>query len=332
MVYVDPLCESEIVTLESMHKNHPSPATRIRAHAMILSNRGYSIQEIAEVYTVCRQTVSSWLSSWEEEGLIGLIDKPRSGRPRVLSEVQEQAAIEAIKKQPRKLKQLASELSERFGIRVTVSKLKRLCKKAGYSWRGIRKSLRNKRDQDQFDEAVKEIEQLITREDNGEIELYFFDESGFTLQPCVPYAWQPKGESIELPCAQSKRLNVLGFVNRQCHFESFVFEGSVNSSVVVGCFEQFSKAIDKDVFILIDNAPVHRSEEFMENIEAWEQRGLHIKFLPPYSPELNIIEIVWRKIKYEWIPFSAYESFGNLKKELFSLLKDIGENYSIAFS
>ncbi len=332
MVYVDTLCDAENVTLESMHKNHPSHATRIRAHAIVLSNRGYSIQEIADVNTVCRQTVSSWISSWEHEGLVGLIDKPRSGRPRVLCEAQEYAVIEAIKKQPRKLKQLAAELSEKFGIRVTVSKLKRLCKKAGYSWKRIRKSLRNKRDQEKFDEACKVIEKLITKENKGEIELYFFDESGFTLEPCVPYAWQPKGEHIELPCAHSKRLNVLGFVNRRCHFESFVFEGTVNSSVVVGCFDEFSKAIGKDLVILIDNAPVHRSEEFMENIEKWEQRGLHIKFLPPYCPELNIIEIVWRKIKYEWIPFSAYESFGNLKKELFHILKGIGENYSIAFS
>ena len=137
MVYVDPLCEAEIVTLESMHKNHPSPATRMRAHAIILSNRGYSIQEIAELYTVCRQTVSSWLSGWEDEGVVGLIDKPRTGRPRVLSEAQEQAVIEAITKQPRNLKQLAAELSEKFGIRVTVSKLKRLFKQAGYSWKRV---------------------------------------------------------------------------------------------------------------------------------------------------------------------------------------------------
>ncbi len=106
----------------------------------------------------------------------------------------------------------------------------------------------------------------------------------------------------------------------------------MNSSVVVGCFEQFSKAIDKDAVILLDSASVHRSEEFMENIDTWQQRGLHIKFLPTYSPELNIIEIVWRKIKYEWIPFSAYESFDHLKKELFNILKGIGKNYSIAFS
>ncbi|MGF1614426.1 MAG: IS630 family transposase [Gammaproteobacteria bacterium] len=327
MIFVDTLCEAERVTLESMHKNHPSHATRVRAHAILLSHWGYSIQAIADVHMVCRQTVSSWINHWETQGLVGLIDKPRSGRPRVLSEVQEQVVIEAVKKQPRKLKQVASELSEQFGINVTVSKLKRLCKQAGYSWTRIHQSLRSKRDQRQFDEARHRIEELIAQEDNGEIDLYFFDESGFTLTPCVPYAWQPKGKQpIELRCAQSKRLNVLGFVNRRRHFESFVFEGTVDSVVVVGCFEAFSKTLDKDVVIVLDNAPVDRSEEFMENIETWEQRGLYIKFLPPYCPELNIIEIVWRKIKYEWIPFSAYESFGNLKNKLFNILKDIGEN------
>ena len=45
-----------------------------------------------------------------------------------------------------------------------------------------------------------------------------------------------------------------------------------------------------------------------------KERKLTIYPIPPYSPELNIIEIVWRKIKYEWLPFSAYESFLSLKK------------------
>ena len=47
----------------------------------------------------------------------------------------------------------------------------------------------------------------------------------------------------------------------------------------------------------------HKSFEFQENIERWQQQGLTIDNIAPYSPELNIIEIVWRKIKYEWMPF-----------------------------
>jgi len=47
---------------------------------------------------------------------------------------------------------------------------------------------------------------------NGELELWFFDEVGFDLEPKVPYAWQPIGETIEVPCSKSSRLNVLGFL------------------------------------------------------------------------------------------------------------------------
>jgi transposase len=53
--------------------------------------------------------------------------------------------------------------------------------------------------------------------------------------------------------------------------------------------------------------------------------------ITPYSPELNIIEI-WRKIKYEWLPFSAYESFQSLKDALFEVLANIGKSYTIKFS
>jgi len=52
----------------------------------------------------------------------------------------------------------------------------------------------------------------------------------------------------------------------------------------------------------------------------------------PYSPELNIIEIVWRKIKYECLPFSAYDSYASLKRNLFDVLANIGKNYKIEFS
>jgi hypothetical protein len=45
-----------------------------------------------------------------------------------------------------------------------------------------------------------------------------------------------------------------------------------------------------------------------------------------------MIEIVWRKIKYEWLPFSAYESYLSLKKELFDVLSNIGKTYNIEFS
>lgn len=109
-------------------------------------------------------------------------------------------------------------------------------------------------------------------------------------------------------------------------------EGSVSSAVVVACIDQFAETLQKPTVLIIDNAPTHTSQEFTENIERWKQRGLTIQPIAPYSPELNIIEIVWRKIKYEWLPFCAYDSYENLKKELFNVLTCIGTDLKIEFA
>ena len=129
---------------------------------------------------------------------------------------------------------------------------------------------------------------------------------------------------------------MLGFFKRDNQFESFVFEGRVDTSVVVACFDEFVNRIDQDkkTFVIVDNAPTHTSLEFEEKIEQWKNKGLFVKFLSSYSPELNLIEILWRKIKYEWMPLSAYQSYTKLKEALFDILKNIGkeEKYVINFS
>ncbi len=70
----------------------------------------------------------------------------------------------------------------------------------------------------------------------------------------------------------------------------------------------------------MDNAPIHKSKLFTRNIEKWQtENDLFVLFLPTYSPELNLIEILWRKIKYNWLDFLAF------------LSKDIGRKFNIQF-
>jgi transposase len=59
--------------------------------------------------------------------------------------------------------------------------------------------------------------------------------------------------------------------------------------------------------------------------------GVIIKYLPPYAPELNLIEILWRFMKYYWLPFSAYASFQCLVEAIEEILTHFGTEYTIAF-
>ena len=192
--------------------------------------------------------------------------------------------------------------------------------------------MKSKRDDDAFIRSKSQVEALIQEEKEGKIDLYYFDESGFSLTPSIPYAWQESGNTIEVPSSRSKQLNVVGFVNRRCQFSSFVLDGSIASSTVIACIDDFANKITIPTTLIIDNAPTHTSNEFKEQIDKWYKQGLTIFPISPYSPELNIIEIVWRKIKYEWLPFSSYDSFKSLETNLFEILANIGGKYHINFA
>ncbi|OAD22785.1 transposase [Candidatus Thiomargarita nelsonii] len=241
--------------------------------------------------------------------------------------------IDLAKETHLSLPTIQAQLIEKTGKRISDSTLKRILKAAGQCWKRIRKSVKGKRNQEDFEAASLEIEELKKQHRNEEIELWFFDESGFDLQPTVPYAWQPIGTTLEVPSEKSQRLNVLGFLTPDNRFESFCFDCSVDSDVVVACFDEFYKGNSaKKRVVILDNASIHTSSKFIENIEKWAKNGVFIKYLPTYSPELNIIETLWRFIKYWWLPFEAYYSFDNLVNEVEKILRNIGSEFKICFS
>jgi len=212
MLFADPLSPEEIQTLEAMHKNHPRHAPRIRAHAVLLSHTGFKLSKIASIYGVCRQTAATWVNAWEDGGICALLDKPRSGRPRILCGEAEVDALQSINQSPRSLKKVLAELLERFSL--SLSTLKRVCKRANLNWKRVRKSLRSKRDPDLFEQSRQQLATLIE---------------------------------------QSKQQEIISTLHRQ-------------------------------TVLVMDNASVHKSYEFQENIERWPAtRFNHSQYCPIFA-------------------------------------------------
>jgi len=167
---------------------------------------------------------------------------------------------------------------------------------------------------------------------DGCIDLYFGDASHFSTIPNVPYAWQTKDAPVLLPSFRTKSLSVLGLMSPCSKLFQKTYEGNVNSQTVIDFLDEFSRKTTKKTVVILDNASIHRSKIFTEKTRDWESRGLVIYFIPPYSPELNLIEILWRFIKYKWLPLKAYVSFSSLKKHLNDILENFGSKYMINFS
>jgi transposase len=330
--YVQPLTTEQRDLLETTMKEDASFRARGRAHSLLLSAQGATIKDIAKTYQVHRVTVSAWITNWEHHGAQSLHDQPRSGRPTLLTSEEQDIALAYIQEEPCSLKGVVERLAAKTDKRLSLSSLKRLAKKARLRWKRVRKSLKSLRDPVAFVKAKRALEALQRQEDQGKIDLYYFDESGFALDPTIPYAWQGPKSVIELPARKSGRINVLGFMNRHNDLHPFMFEEAIHTGVVIACFDAFCHTITKKTVVVIDNASIHTSEEFEDRIPYWKKQGLLLKYLPPYSPELNLIEILWRRIKYTWLPFSAYACLNALSEALEAILSGVGSEYQITFA
>ena len=191
--------------------------------------------------------------------------------------------------------------------------------------------MKGKRNEEQFRFKQEQIETLKSLEDSGYIDLYFGDQSHFGLTPNVPYAWQTKDNPILLPAAKGKYQNVVGLMNRKNKLYFEILETTFNSDRIICFMDRFVEQTIKKKIVILDNSPIHKSKKFMDKIEQWKQKDVLIYFLPPYSPELNLIEILWRRIKYQWLDFDAYKSFENLKEKLNFVLTNFGTKYDIKF-
>jgi len=167
----------------------------------------------------------------------------------------------------------------------------------------------------------------------GHIDLFFSDESGFQLVPNLPYGWQPKGEYIRMVPRKGKNMSICGLLGTNNRLVSYPTEENTNAAFIIRCLDDFVTKIEKLTVIIMDNAPIHRAKAMMEKRREWEDKGLFIFFLPKYSPHLNRIETLWRKMKYEWLKPEDYKSWRTLTKAVKNILASFGsDEYNIRFS
>lgn len=144
----------------------------------------------------------------------------------------------------------------------------------------------------------KELLQELERQwAYGLIDLYYGDESHVCTEGYVPYAWKFKDEDFFIPVCKGGRLNIFGMIDRNCNYHGFTTQGSINSDKFIEFMENFSLGICKETVVVLDNSSIHKSRKVKDCLERWKERGLHIFYLPPYSPHLNIAETLWRILK-----------------------------------
>lgn len=192
--------------------------------------------------------------------------------------------------------------------------------------------MKGKPDPQVYEQKKEQLRQLYLLDKQGDIDLLFTDESAFNLIPCIPYGWQPIGQQLTIRSARDKATNLFGLMSLSGKLSVYSTPQNINSEFIISCIDEVAQKINRLTVLVLDNAPWHKSKLVLEKQEEWNEKGLYLFFLPTYSPHLNPIEILWKKIKYEWLKAADYESAKKLKEAIFYIIENYDDEFCINFS
>ncbi len=115
--------------LKRIYKMSKKHETRQKAQCVLLSNKGYCISQLVEIFDVHLSTVYNWLDSWENKGILCLYHKKGQGRKSLLKNIKKQEIVELIVESPKQLKKVISQIAEKYEVEVSKRTLIRYIKK-----------------------------------------------------------------------------------------------------------------------------------------------------------------------------------------------------------
>jgi transposase len=114
---------------QAMKGKHLSGCYLKRLQSVSLNDRGYKMTSISELLEVHYNSVRNWLKRYEQGGVAALAERPREGRPRLLSEEQETQVRAWVEEEPRLLKRVKAKVASEFEQSISVDTLKRMLKR-----------------------------------------------------------------------------------------------------------------------------------------------------------------------------------------------------------
>lgn len=230
-------------------------------------------------------------------------------------------------------RQVAQTIAQQWQKTLSMSSIRRFLRASKLTYKRIRRSCRHLRDETAYEFFKTELAELQAWAATGAVDLCYGDEMGLNRQALVPYGWQPIGASPAfVPATPSGNLTTLGFFYQDNRLESYVLPGAMTSAMLVRCVDDFASRLIRPTVLILDNASSHTSAFFKSHLAVWQSKGLLIQYIPAYCPELNLIECLWKQIKYHWLKPVDFLTQSSLKEALETILGQIGTKYRINFN
>ncbi len=302
MIRVQPLDERERAELKRLARREVGRVSE-RIRAILLSAKGYSVPQIADIFEVDQASVRAWIERFQAQGVKGLYDRPRSGRPRKADAVAQEEIRQAIQTPPSALGYLiglwtvvtlCAHLAGSSGCKLSGATMRRVLHQLGYRWRRPRHKLPE--DPQTRAKMGWLCDALLSAP--TETVILCLDESDVHLMPVLRSMWMLVGQQVRVPTpGVNRKRSVFGALEWETGRWVYSVTERKRSVEFIGFMDKLMASYQgRPLMVVLDNASIHKSKA----VAAWlnEHTAVRLLYLPTYAGHReNPVEKVWWRLK-----------------------------------
>jgi len=312
MAFMGFLEESERADLKAQHKLERDGRVRDRIKAVLLYDKGWSWVEIADTLLITEGTVRKHVSEYQV--LKKLKPKNKGSKEKLLLHQEDELIKHLENHIYLHVKEIVFYVKSRWDVTYSVTGMTKWLNRHRFSYKKPC-LVPGKADSEKQEKWIEEYQKLKTSLPKDEA-ICFTDGVHPTHNVQLAYGWIRKGVSKEVPSNTGRsRINLAGAIDIETHKIVLQEDKALNAEATVRFFKRIEKAYpDKSkVHIFCDNAGYYRNGEVTKYLK---DSKVELHFLPPYSPNLNPIERLWKWMKEKVVYNSYYKEFEDFRQAI----------------
>jgi transposase len=314
----------EIAQLQRYSSSHPHPFVRRKALTLLLKSKGMTHRKICETVGICENTLLKYCKTYHDQG-VKFVESINFYKPQSRLKTFEKTIRDYLQNSPpASINQACSEIGKLTGVYLKQTQMRSYLKKLGAGYRKVC-GIPAKADiekQRLFKE--QELDPRLEEAKAGKRTVYFLDAAHFVLGAFLGFLWSLSRLFVKTPSGR-QRFNVLGALNAITkELLTVTNDTYITSTQVCELLRIVSKNSVNPITIVLDNAKYQRCRLVMA---LAKELGIELLFLPPYSPNLNLIERVWKFVKKKRLSSLYYPDFASFRQAISSFVNQMHETH-----
>jgi transposase len=323
--------EDDLSAIAFERYHHPEPFVQRKLEVLWLKSQGLAHHDIARLAGVCRASVQRYLREYLDGGLDAIRRYPWKGQRSALDGHRASLEEHFRHHPPRSVREARGVIEQRTGLRRGETQVRRFLRRLGLQPRRVAAvplppkatAEDHARAQRQFLEA--ELDPMLAEARAGRRDVYFVDGAHFVYAAFLGWVWCLVRFFVRAASGR-KRYNVLGAVHAVSHQLIRVANHTyLNAESVCALLRAVAAAgVGRPITVVLDNARYQKCA-LVQGLA--ESLGIRLLYLPSYSPNLNLIERVWKFVKKQCLRAVYHATYDEFTGAIDHCLASLGTTH-----